>query len=772
MRAALVLALLLPAPAFEAVEVSPLTDGWLRVLVDEGRVVHAPPDRKRADARVEIDPLDPAPLARPDAWSLRSPDDPAYREPKAPLRVGRKSRGADFAPYVDGWKDGRAVNDQRPDHVKEHAFYLQLPSPLRRGLSYEVAAGRIRGVLKFDESTSRSEALHVNQVGFPADAPVKFGYVFHWMGDAGSLEVRPLAGRAFRLLQQPGGATAFEGKVAFRTPKEQAETGQVADAPPHGNYLKADVAECAFGGFSKPGRYVLSVDGVGCSFPFEIGTDVYRGAFRDAARALYHNRSGIELKKPFTDFERPAPHHPKLTPGFAGKLVYTRSRFVDWSNGDAAPADKPAIEQGIAGPVDVWGWYQDAGDWDGYLSHLTVPSALLLAWDLAPGNFRDGELGIPESGNGIPDVLDEAAWLPRFCRRLRAELQKKGYGTGGVGLRVCGDHFGGDGDSVPSWKDVNRTWIVSGEDPWSTYRYAGVAAWLARCLEKLGKADPEGADWAKEAVESFRWAQSNTKPGDEAGRPGDGTPLKVWRAFAAAALFRLTGEADYGRKLAEDLGGVGADVWGEERWACWLALLPGGKGAVDGALLAKLRGAVLRTCESAAIEVPSKRAVRWGGNWWLPMLVGQQTTPWTLEGMVGHALTKDADPAKAAAFRAGVLTSCDYALGANSLNLCWMTGSGSRSPRHVFHLDAWLNGKDRLHPGLIPYGPWKKEKGWGAGPWDKEWAFQTLHPPIDEWPANERWFENRYAPLAAEFTIHQQSCMAAAAFGWLCAPGN
>jgi hypothetical protein len=104
--------------------------------------------------------------------------------------------------------------------------------------------------------------------------------------------------------------------------------------------------------------------------------------------------------------------------------------------------------------------------------------------------------------------------------------------------------------------------------------------------------------------------------------------------------------------------------------------------------------------------------------------------------------------------------------------MTWVTGLGPRHPREVFHLDAWCNGKGIPHPGIIPYGPWKKDRPAGAGPWDKEWPYPTLHPSIDEWPANEQWFENRNAPMTSEFTIHQNTCYAAAAFGWLCGPAE
>ncbi|HYF48226.1 MAG TPA: cellulase N-terminal Ig-like domain-containing protein, partial [Planctomycetota bacterium] len=538
--------------ATDLAEALPLSDRWIMIHIDDGHVIHHKKGQKRSEEKAIVTPLDTARADKPATWTITSADDPAYKDGKAPARVGRKSKGTDFAWLCEKWENGRTVNVS-PDHAKEHWIYLELPSPLKRGASYGISCGTLlpadfKLTFKFDEKSARSDAVHVNLIGYPIDAP-KYGYIYQWMGDADCLDVKPLVGKQFDVVDPATGKSVFSGKVAFRAPKTQAETQHAVDSPPNGNFLKADVAECDFSALTQPGKYVLAVESVGCSYPFTIGADVYREAYITTTRGLYHNRSGIELKKPYTEFERPAPHNPKLTPGFAGKLVYTKSRFIDWKNGDNDPADKPAIEAGIVGPLDSAGWYQDAGDWDSYDAHLNVPNVLMLAYELAPQNFKDGELNIPESGNGVPDILDEAAWLPRFCARLRAELQQKKYGTGGIGLRICGDHFGGDGDGVPSYLDTHRQWIASGEDPLSTYHYAAVAAQMAWCLKKAAVADPEKIDWLKEAVESYRWADANTKPEDE---KKYAQQLKELRAYAAAALFRLTGEAQYQERLAKE----------------------------------------------------------------------------------------------------------------------------------------------------------------------------------------------------------------------------
>jgi endoglucanase len=763
------------AQGSELIDILPLTERIVLLHFDDGHVIHHARGQKRSDEKVVVSPLDTVLASQPASYEIASDDDPAYGKPRRPVQIGRKSKGTDFAWFVDKWENGRAVNT-RPDHAKEHWLYLFLPEPMRRAKTYAVNTGSLaangsRWELTFDERRCRSEAVHVNLLGYVPAAPEKFAYVYHWMGDKGSLDLKPYAGRPFEVIDQKSERPVLHGRLVFRKPSTNPETYQKIDSPPDGNFLKADVYECDISGLTRPGRYVVSVEGVGRSFPFRVDQDIYREAFRTTARALYHNRSGIELKRPFTEFTRPAPHNPRLTPGFAGKLLYTTLRFTEWGS---EGGDAKSLLAGAKGPLDAWGWYQDAGDWDSYYTHLRVAQELLFAYEMAPGNFADGDLNIPESGNGVPDILDEAAWLPRFCQRLRAELLARGYASGGVGLRVAGDAFGGDEKTLPdgskvgqgSWEDVARTWVVSGEDPWSTYRYAGVAAHLAYCLRIAGVKDAEGTDWQKEAAQSYAWAKANTRAGDETKQPSLADP----RSYAAAALFRLTADKAYEEQFAKDTADIASESYltDDRRYGPWLYALAGRKARPDAEASKRIRAAVLHTADETVIVAPSKRALRWGGNLWMPMLVGQQTTPWVLEGAVGYTLLRDGDPAKARRYLAPLYTTCDYFLGTNPLNTTWVTGLGPRHPEHVFHMDAWYNGKGQFHPGIIPYGPWRKQSPLGQGPWDAAWPHATVYPEIDQWPGGERWFDNRCSPMNSEFTIHQNIAPAAAIFGFLC----
>ncbi|MFZ4506468.1 MAG: cellulase N-terminal Ig-like domain-containing protein [Fimbriimonas sp.] len=368
------------------VEVLPVSDQIIALHFNEGYVIHHKAGQKRGDEQVVIDPLDVGKAILPGTYSLTGTD-PAYATAAKPTWVGRKSKGSDFAWFVDRWMGDHAEND-RPDHVKEHWIYLSLPRPLKSGQTYTLGTSTLAKTgsvtnFTFDERKLRSDSVHVNLLGYVPSAPAKFGYLYQWLGDKGGADFSKWVGKKFWLVDTATNQNAFEGKVAFRKSKDTVETQQVSETP-KGNFQQADVYECDFSSFSKPGSYVLAVEGVGRSFPFRVNADVYREAFRVTTRGLFHNRSGVELKKANTDWTRPAPHNPLITPGFAGKLKYTTSRFIDWKDRDNSAQDKPAIEAGIRGPIDVWGWYQDAGDWDSYASHMRVPYELLLTYQLAP----------------------------------------------------------------------------------------------------------------------------------------------------------------------------------------------------------------------------------------------------------------------------------------------------------------------------------------------------------------------------------------------------
>jgi endoglucanase len=72
---------------------------------------------------------------------------------------------------------------------------------MRRGKTYLISTGSLASngtewKLMFDESKVRSEAIHVNLLGYVPSVPQKFGYVYHWLGDKGGLDLKAYEGAA------------------------------------------------------------------------------------------------------------------------------------------------------------------------------------------------------------------------------------------------------------------------------------------------------------------------------------------------------------------------------------------------------------------------------------------------------------------------------------------------------------------------------------------------------------------------------------------------
>ncbi|MEL6650531.1 MAG: glycoside hydrolase family 9 protein, partial [Bacteroidota bacterium] len=684
-RLALLLALLWQFQwgiASDLVEVLPLHQNLLMVHFDDGYVRHHLLGERRDNEWVVATPLDVALAGQASTYLLSSNDDMQYQNGLSPLIVYRKSKATDFTWLCQGW-NGNCVNTD-PDHAKEHWLYLELPFGLTAGNTYQLSFPGLTGInsisFTYNDLAQRSEAVHVNQLGYDPDAGEKFGYVYHWAGDAGAVDFGAYDGNSFYLIDTLNGNFAYSGNLAFRKAADNQETGQIGMVPPFGNHLAAAVYECDFSAFSGTGSFRLCVEGVGCSFPFDINNGVYQEPLQAVMNGLYQQRSGIATTAAYTDQPRPAPHHPSLTPGFGGKLVYSTFRYPDFNESDSNPADKAAIDAAVLGPLNVWGWYQDAGDWDGYYSHTQVPLHLLWLYEMGASEFGDGQFLLPEESNGFPDLLDEASWLPRFLYRLRQELMTQNYGTGGVGGgRVFGDLWGEaflpDESTIASWQDTARTWVVTGEDPFMSYKYAGLAAHLALLLSENALTDPDGIDWAQEANEAYTWAASNTQPQDSF---QFSLPMEHVRLYAAANLFRLTGDNSYQSQFSNDLAQVPMDVIFDEEILFGLAtyLAAEQQQSLDPTTKATVESRFEAHADYIMLDFRDDRACRWGGNWFLPFMIGQSTTPLVQAGILGHYLFKDAKPQKAQQYRDGIHSTADYFLGQPPLNMCWITRLG------------------------------------------------------------------------------------------------
>ncbi|MCZ7669345.1 MAG: glycoside hydrolase family 9 protein [Chloroflexi bacterium] len=101
-----------------------------------------------------------------------------------------------------------------------------------------------------------------------------------------------------------------------------------------------------------------------------------------------------------------------------------------FARGAGHPQDaEAAFRSGAKPPIDVSGGWYDAGDYGKYVNAgATAVSDLLWAYELFPQQFPDGQMNIPESGNGVPDLLDEARWELDWILKMQ-EPESGGFTT-------------------------------------------------------------------------------------------------------------------------------------------------------------------------------------------------------------------------------------------------------------------------------------------------------------------------------------------------------
>ncbi|MEL7239779.1 MAG: cellulase N-terminal Ig-like domain-containing protein, partial [Planctomycetota bacterium] len=173
----------------------------------------------------------------------------------------------------------------------QHDLYLELAEPIdwetEFGLLTPAVFGETNLKLTFGPM-AQSPAVHASHVGYRPSDPLKVAFLSQWMGTGGSYEGYA-AGTPFQLRDAETGEIAFEGETAMRLAKDAESAGYRANGR---NFAGTDVLVCDFSDFTGEGKFVVSVDGVGASRPFEIGEGVWHDAFHLAMRGILHQRSG------------------------------------------------------------------------------------------------------------------------------------------------------------------------------------------------------------------------------------------------------------------------------------------------------------------------------------------------------------------------------------------------------------------------------------------------------------------------------------------------
>ncbi len=621
------------------------------------------------------------------------------------------------------------------NNIYWHTYYLKLPKALKSGSRYSVSVKGIpaefASTMELDCSDNMvTPVVKVNQGAYSSKASKRYAYLGWWAGDMGPQDYSEF--KKFSVVDDKSGAVVFSGDIKLRKSSgDKAKEDKFTEL----NVSGENVYELDFSSFKKSGRYRIVVPGLGSSSSFGIGGEEMRNCYYVTMRGFLIQRCGCELTKDVTDYPRPACH---LKNYESGPLVYgCNEKYVD---GKPVIQNKPAKE---GEPVrEFRGGYHDAGDFDVFYGHLVASSMSMIAFEFAPEVFKDGELKLPESGNKIPDILDEAEWGLKFY----ADTQEA-YGGVYAGRGNDEDYVGKEWrDEFKKWKEMNPAWKKYGNYPpydiffpcaGSSFTFAAVAAQFSRCVKAF---DAKKADlYLSKAKKAYEWAEKHQADGYEK----EGTSYckvewkKAW-VWAASELFKTTGEKKYSDevvRLADKKEDAFKSHWNMGymvpfyKWAYASAKNP----SVDKQLQKTLIDSICRSADDV-IKNNEAHAYRMGN--------GRDAGGWGNNvggGYYGYICLMAYMLSGEQKYLDAACINSDYQLGANPLSRCFITGIGARPPEHP-ELRGWLYSEKGPAPGVSVFGPGGDSKSLGGA-----------YPA--EVPIWRCWLDNRVAAMHSEFTV-------------------
>ena len=475
----------------------------------------------------------------------------------------------------------------------------------------------------------------------------------------------------------------------------------------------AHVHRVNFGPFGRTGSGYRLLVGGARSRPFAVSPGTYDRLQYDALAYFYHNRAGAPIEARFVGkpWARPAGHLPERA---------TCVRGAD-SKGNVWP--------GCDYTLDVTGGWYDAGDQGKYVVNGGISRWTLLnlyerqqAWRL-PSPFRDGRARIPEAGNGVNDLLDEARWEMEFLLKMQVPEGTRLRVPVGVKRTEAGMKFSEiDASGMAHHKVADEKWtslpMAPHEDkerrqlfPPATGATLNLAATAAQCARIWRTIDPAFAGRCLAAADRA-WAAALRNPevyaiADFTGSgPYGDSDFSDEFYWAAAELFLTTGRPEYEQAVrgsAHFQSSPAAEI-GWNRVATLgtmsLATLPNRLAPAD---LTRLRGNIIRAADAYlsdtakvgyAIPYAPENGYPWGSS---SSILNRAMLLALAHRFTGRQRYRD-----------GVIDGMDYLLGRNPLDRSFVSGYGDRPMRNPHHR-FWAGQIDprfpTAPPGAISGGP-------------------------------------------------------------------
>ena len=450
--------------------------------------------------------------------------------------------------------------------------------------------------------------------------------------------------------------------------------------------LKTRIAD--FTGLKKAGSYVLFVPGIGTSYPFEVKESVHQTVAKSILKGFYFQRVSMPLQERFAGkWHWPAGHPDNAV------VVHP-----------SAATDKRPEGTVISSPG---GWY-DAGDYNKYIVNSGIATGTMLsAYEDFPDYFKQLDINIPESNNGVPDILDEALY------NIRWMLTMQEPNDGGVYHKCTNAAF--DGMVMPGITKLPRYVVQKGTA--ATLDFAAVMAQANRVFKNFNQQYKGFADSClKAALSAWQWAQKNPsleynqnamnnkfEPKVTTGAYGDRSFKDEW-LWAASELLATTGNKLY----YDTVAGNSSDLlslpsWNNVRMLGYYTIVRLKKSLPSFAkttaesfskkILAFADSLLPKAATNAFATVmgQTRRDFVWGSS--------------SVAANQGIALINAYLISGDKKYVDYALSNMDYLLGRNATGYSFVTGIGAKYPMRIHHRPSVADAVYDPVPGLLSGGP-------------------------------------------------------------------
>ncbi len=434
-----------------------------------------------------------------------------------------------------------------------------------------------------------------------------------------------------------------------------------------------------FSALKESGTYYI-LSGKGEKSPvFSIGQNIYDSLKNDVMKALYFQRCGCALTK---EHAGPYTHEACHT---APAILYE----------DFARHTKTPVS------FDMTGGWHDAGDYGRYTTAGAVAVAhLLYAYELFPAALQNS-LNIPESGNDIPDLLNECLYELKWLLKMQAP-------DGSVYHKLTAFRHA---DFIMPQEDHDQ-FLIYPISSMAAGDFAAVMALASRIYK------PFLPDFAAKALaasrKAFDWLISHpyigfhNPEGSNTGEYDDVCDMDE-RMWAAAELLRSDPDTDP-RYFPELEKYALSDInktdfgWTDVSGFTLLSVLFDPSHHVTGSVESALRDALFAEADRL-LAVLQKSGYRlamepedfcWGSN----MVVCNRS-------MLFIAAALLSDEEKAGTFRQAAEEHLHYLLGRNALNISYVTGHGEHAFKNPHNRPTFADDIELPMPGWVSGGPFK-----------------------------------------------------------------